>query len=725
MRRCNGWNVKTVWLERERKLLVSFVSSFEPSLTHLLSAFFSDEERIHVRNALIGAHFANKDPASALAIVESLIPSNPNPSSSLSLSEPFVQSSTFTSVIKGFLSLDDVPSALSWFHRIVASDSPLPPLEPEAFVALLSVASQKRDVALYDEVFDRFTANPPIGYHFRPVELAEAIHLHIEAAEAPSVSSEARNRHIDRIFEFVRRCDEHERSRYLYPAVIAGPLLRLLILESRLDDVADVYGRALRAAQENVEDPLSVISFHSHFVESTIHWVTSESATPLRLNIQDRLHLVSTIYGNAQIASLPTDLTIRDLAPRVFHLYQQAKLEVAGDTSALDLRNETVSLLLEAAVMVDLRNQPASTAVACATILDDLIGIQRRSGQTFDVDLMTAAQTVVACRGEEYASNLLAPLGPAFLQACGVYVLASQAESFPAPPASIADSTVSLNPDAPAFEPSPASSGPSIALTSSELANSATSVTSGPPSLIDDDSTALAKPKPNALAFYSELHESLQIDKSLSDIVDLAFTFSPKQTQAKMTALDSYNLLKDGLTNGYVARVEVLARLISGLGRMSEKDKMIEVFELAHAVNFYTEGQEKRWFDIESAVIIGFANCGDMERANFHRQNILQAGGAPTADAYGALVTGTKDSTDVAAIARQLYTEARSHGVKMNLFFYNTLISIFARARKAEEALTLFYAAMDEGITLRTVTYAAAVVRFSTLIYIVLSDNDC
>ncbi|KAI0706863.1 hypothetical protein C8T65DRAFT_708697 [Cerioporus squamosus] len=75
-------------------------------------------------------------------------------------------------------------------------------------------------------------------------------------------------------------------------------------------------------------------------------------------------------------------------------------------------------------------------------------------------------------------------------------------------------------------------------------------------------------------------------------------------------------------------------------------------------------------------MIIGLAHAGDLEAAHAHRQRILQQGGVPSADAYGALILHVKDTTDDTSNAMALFQESQSLGL--------------AKARKADHALQLF-----------------------------------
>lgn len=483
--------------------------------------------------------------------------------------------------------------------------------------------------------------------------MAEAIKLHLAAAQAADASPEEANSHLDRIFEFVARCDRHEQSRYLYPAVIADPILRLLVEHARIDELQDVYLRTLRSGQENVADPLAAVQFHAFFFESVVFWLTTPHAKPLSFNVTERLQLVGLLSSLGRAAGIATDLTGEQICDRVLHLYEQAQLENRG---ALAM------------------NEPVGSLVADAQALD-----QHR----YEL------------------SNPPPPQQPA-----------------------AADDATALFPDAPSME------AQSVAVTATEVASqagadaatvlsttTASSVTTETaPSSVDDD--LLAPPMlldehaapAEAEAAAPEKTFRYLIDNNLGQLVD-AYSSPTKRAPA----VECYRALKRGMAKGTIAPVKSLGNLVGALGRAREPELAAEVLELAHLVLLNVPPHNgdvvKAWVAIENQAIIGFAHCGIIERANFHRMNIINAKAAPSSDAYSALVNAAKDTTDDASVARLLFQEAVSLGVEPNLFLYNTVISSLSKARKSEEAIGLFREMEKKGLQPSTVTYGTLVVR--------------
>jgi len=104
-----------------------------------------------------------------------------------------------------------------------------------------------------------------------------------------------------------------------------------------------------------------------------------------------------------------------------------------------------------------------------------------------------------------------------------------------------------------------------------------------------------------------------------------------------------------------------------------------------------------------------FAHTSDVESAYNHRLRVLEYGGAPSADAYGALISCIKDTTDDSANAYTLYHESQIRGVVPNVYLYNTIISKLAKARKADLATKLFSKMKANGFLLCSVSYGAVI----------------
>ncbi|KZT63980.1 hypothetical protein DAEQUDRAFT_733212 [Daedalea quercina L-15889] len=182
---------------------------------------------------------------------------------------------------------------------------------------------------------------------------------------------------------------------------------------------------------------------------------------------------------------------------------------------------------------------------------------------------------------------------------------------------------------------------------------------------------------------------------------------------ARISPLVAYQRFEAGRTQGRYPRPEVLAHLISVLGREREFEKVKNLYESAQLVLQTYEDDKARqsyaWFLVEDSMILALAHGGDVNAAHVHRARILDHGGIPSADAYGALIHNVKDTTDDSHNAIELFREALSRGVVPNIFLYNTVISKLAKARKADDALALFQEMRTHGVRPSSVTYGAVI----------------
>ena len=181
-----------------------------------------------------------------------------------------------------------------------------------------------------------------------------------------------------------------------------------------------------------------------------------------------------------------------------------------------------------------------------------------------------------------------------------------------------------------------------------------------------------------------------------------------------LTVHDGYKRFEQGMLSNIYPTPEAIGHLIGALGRLGEMDKVRTLYNAGQAVLASLEGKDKQWqsfgwFQIEDQMVIAFAHSGDVAAAQVHRQRILQYRGRPTPDAYGALISATKDTTDDVAPALALWEESQTLGVRPNIFLYNTIISKLAKARKVDHALALFSKMKQQGIRPSSVTYGAMI----------------
>ncbi|EIN04319.1 hypothetical protein PUNSTDRAFT_76526 [Punctularia strigosozonata HHB-11173 SS5] len=176
----------------------------------------------------------------------------------------------------------------------------------------------------------------------------------------------------------------------------------------------------------------------------------------------------------------------------------------------------------------------------------------------------------------------------------------------------------------------------------------------------------------------------------------------------------AYARFEVGAKAGVYPTIETIGRLINGLGRVGEVAKVQELYDAAQLLmSALNHGQrnylQRVWFTIEDQMVIALAHAGQAEQAHTHRTRVIEQGGAPSADAYGALIQCVKDTTDDTANAMALFDEAQARGVQPNVYLYNTIISKLAKARKADHAIELFQQMKANNIRPTSVTYGAII----------------
>ena len=176
----------------------------------------------------------------------------------------------------------------------------------------------------------------------------------------------------------------------------------------------------------------------------------------------------------------------------------------------------------------------------------------------------------------------------------------------------------------------------------------------------------------------------------------------------------AYETFLSGCSDGFYPTTSTFGRLISALGRAREVEKVNFVYEAAqHAIATSKAARSGKtngpWYQIEDHMIVALAHAGNVEGAHEHRLRILECGGTPSADAYGALISCVKDTTDDSANAYSLYRESQIRGVVPNVYLYNTMISKLSKARKADLAMELFSKMKENGFWPSSVSYGAVI----------------
>ncbi|GAA5825251.1 hypothetical protein JCM3770_003172, partial [Rhodotorula araucariae] len=176
---------------------------------------------------------------------------------------------------------------------------------------------------------------------------------------------------------------------------------------------------------------------------------------------------------------------------------------------------------------------------------------------------------------------------------------------------------------------------------------------------------------------------------------------------------DALTFALEGAHAGRLAHPDAYGRLVEQLGRQHLVAEARQVYLVAYqalgAMASQPEQQSVAWVLLEDRMIVALAQAGELVDVGHHRDRLLQAGCAPSADAYAAMILNMKDTTDDAAVALTLFEESQRLNVRPNVYLFNTLISKLSRARRAKDALEYFELMKQYELRPSSITYGAII----------------
>ncbi|KAI8449229.1 hypothetical protein BY996DRAFT_4589576 [Phakopsora pachyrhizi] len=157
--------------------------------------------------------------------------------------------------------------------------------------------------------------------------------------------------------------------------------------------------------------------------------------------------------------------------------------------------------------------------------------------------------------------------------------------------------------------------------------------------------------------------------------------------------------------------------LVETFGRLGQPQRMREMYVNAHiALSFLSNRSASdraqnstSWTRVEDRMIIGLAYCGILDEISVHKNRLIENGGAPSADAYAAMIQHARETTDDASVALNYFEEAIQFRVTPNTFLCNTIISKLSKARRATEALQVFDYMKQYNLPRNSVTFGAII----------------
>lgn len=645
------------------------------------------DRRIHMQiyNQMIEAYFKCGHPEKAVALLESMVASTA-PVEFGPQDIPPPGSSTFSTVLQGFVGGGDFQSALVWFDRLMEQATFI----ADSFTPLGSGQAMRPDASAYATMLDT------LALKHTPETLGALNKIYLSLKNEPELALRA----IDRPLVFAANMAGIHGVQDDEKAFNTLDFIKTHVLDTEVPNFGSPHSAGLPRRNVRLEMMSQVISeyFRRGNVEAALdclaefvndfarasHDLVSHadndasnntSAQQLVLNSQRQYFRncgpVADLSICVRLAKISDSIQFnlaREYTPAYLHAYGIGRVEQTGIDILRKLSPRDWEILLSSTLQlteaprVQLPEPFAFPGVFA--LLEDMSKYEVNISQ-FQPGLIEAMiKRLIALRGQEQTAADLTNLGSSFLEV---------GEGSPIFKKIISD------------------------LTPPEI------------SLANDSPVHITEaPKLPTLAV------NTQQTKSIDELVNHFVRRNPAAQSPIDLALEAFERYKTGLSHGRAPSPAAISRLIQALGRINEMDKVRAVYTSAQEVLFSLESNKKwqaeSWFLIEDGMIIAHAHSGDVDAAHVHRARILEQGGSPTADAYGALILYVKDTTDDASNALALFQECQARGVLPNQYLFNNIISKLSKARKADQALELFKRMRDvHRIIPSSITYGAVI----------------
>lgn len=683
--------------------------------------------------ATIGSLFAAGDAAQAVTVFQRMLDAIEKAAAGTS---PIpagypraLEADILSSVVEGFISVGDAESAKTWFDRGVAMftiDASKPPAM--FFTKPFYAAIESPYTDLLNHIYRAMLARADRSVKLTIPDFMAVLDYNLAKSYAADVSDTERDASLDAVVELRSAFEDAVRKGLVEGApkdfvLSTGALSRIAIAfgtHGRFDDAAAAYvdfaeacGRASRFASEIKNKELK---------RSAAKWVLVASDTPVAgaLGLRppsaaegEYINLEAAAYpeGTARppikaVATIVSALNklrqsrewfgVPAYEVAVVESYLQSKAQAPnGDVSKLGLSGNLWYTVIEAFASVQAQIArglvPSFDFPGFEPIIDDFAasGAKIPSHETTYNYTVLVKMLKTGGMSRERTMAVLAVLDQH---------LAETVDLGAAVDAATAEAPVENKATAPSAEEVAAATSSSEDATSASSPHAATSATSFP------------TPPSTPPTYFAELPPAPSvnapaIDTALSQHLD-SLVFSAEADAAVALALESAQ-------QGRHAHPETLGRLIEVLGREGKADMAKQIYLMAYsilpALASDPQAQSTAWVTLEDHMIIALAQSGQLAEVGYHRDRLLQAGTAPSADGYAAMILNMKETTDDAAVALMLFEESQRFGVTPNVYLFNTLISKLSRARRAKEALEYFELMKTHGLQPSSITYGAVI----------------
>lgn len=154
------------------------------------------------------------------------------------------------------------------------------------------------------------------------------------------------------------------------------------------------------------------------------------------------------------------------------------------------------------------------------------------------------------------------------------------------------------------------------------------------------------------------------------------------------------------------------AKLITAAGKLRQGRIMHEILAMAQTdvpLNHAIPAVRTGWIVIYDSMVAGCLSVGERDLAGQFHQNLLDLGGAPSANTFGIYITTLSDTFDEASEAVKIFQRAISEGVTPTVFLFNAVIGKLGKARRIDDCLQYFGQMQSLGIRPSSVTYGTLV----------------
>lgn len=626
------------------------------------TAFEKEQQtRAHLQlwNQMIETYFRCGYPDKGIHLLEQMI-SSPMGDTFEPANIPPTGTSTFTTVLSGFCQMGDVPTALVWFDRLLQQTTETKnPFE-------ITGEAAKPDAVAWSVMMDALAEQGMVD------DLNRLFMVHLNHQRNNPVSAARRVLVFAANMQKVKELSQEQAAKtldFLTKHVISNVNLGSNNIQSMSQELWEAY-MSIGMYENAVAQLNQLVHWHMETLETGL----GQSINLMFQQLQAKqLSFTQQLYEQTrgdvsfnvvlQLARIADTLKVMQEAEYTpFFLHSYARSRQAGTLPISDMTQRDWELVLYAAVEIEsttmeeslLQNQvPQYAFEGLLSLLGDMAKYSVAFDKMHANLIRRTVEIITAQQGKDEGKATLASLGPSFQNALAV------------------DHTTALG----------------------QALDEAT------PGVLQNPERPLT------------IHPArLAIDQYQTRSVEGVLA---KNTSHHGAVMKAFSIFRTGIEHGKAAAPVTIGRLIQSLGRLGEMEAVSESYSIAQSVLQLLElnktWQAEAWFTIEDSMIIALAHHGDVDSAHVHRMRILEQGGAPTADAYGALILHVKDTTDDTSNGMALFQESQSRGVTPNQYLYNNIISKLAKARKADYALELFQQMKANNVPPSSITYGAVI----------------